>query len=363
MKEFNPDIAPFKEWLPVNHRPLIVSGPCSAENKQQVLATAKALVKTGVVNVFRAGLWKPRTRPDAFEGVGALGFPWLQQVKKETGLPVCTEVATPEHVEQCLQNGIDILWIGARTTVNPFSVQEIAEALKGADIPVMIKNPVNPDLKLWMGAIERLNQAGIKKMIAIHRGFYSFEQAPFRNDPIWEIPIELMRLCPNLPIICDPSHITGNTFLIEAVCQKAMDLEMDGLMIESHIDPKVALSDKEQQVTPAELEKLVAQLIIRDNITDNNDFLEKLKELRFEIDKLDAELIQLLSKRMSIIDQIGYHKKENNITILQINRWNNIVRECLEMGDKGGLNREFLIRLLQIIHEESIQRQTEIFKK
>jgi len=363
MKEFNPDILPLKQWLGAGHRPVIISGPCSAENKRQVLSTAKALAKTGVVNVFRAGLWKPRTRPDAFEGVGAAGFPWLKKVKDETGLPVCTEVATPEHVEQCLQHGIDVLWIGARTTVNPFSVQEIAAALKGVDIPVMIKNPVNPDLKLWMGAIERLNQSGIKKMIAIHRGFYSFEQAPFRNDPIWEIPIELMRLCPNLPIICDPSHISGNAFLIEVVCQKAMDLEMDGLMIESHIDPKVALSDKEQQITPAELEKLVAQLIIRDNITDKNDFLEKLKELRYEIDKLDAELIQLLSKRMSIIDQIGHHKKDNNITILQIQRWNNIVRECLEMGDKGGLNREFLIRLLQIIHEESIQRQTEIFKK
>ena len=231
---------------------------------------------------------------------------------------VCTEVATPDHVEQCILNGIDIVWIGARTTVNPFSMQEIAEALKGYDIPVMIKNPVNPDMKLWLGAIERINKTGIKRIIAIHRGFYSYENAPYRNDPIWEIPIELMRICPDLPIICDPSHITGNAFLIEAVSQKAMDLEMDGLMIETHINPKAALSDKEQQITPAELEKLVAHLIIRDNATDNSDFLNNLEELRFEIDKVDAELIQLLSKRMKVVEQIGHHKKINNITILQI---------------------------------------------
>ncbi len=363
MNEIKLDIIPLHEWINFNSRPLIISGPCSAESREQILQTAKALAKTGIVNVFRAGIWKPRTRPDSFEGVGKKGLDWIKEVKEKTGLLTCVEVATPEHIELAIINGVDMLWIGARTTVNPFSVQEIAEALKGFDIPVMIKNPVNPDLKLWLGAIERINHAGIHKIIAIHRGFNSYESAPYRNAPIWEIPIELMRLCPDLPIICDPSHITGNAFLLESVCQKALDLEMDGLMIESHINPKYALSDKEQQITPAELEKLISQLIIRTNETDNDEFLNKLKELRFEIDKVDVELIQLLSKRMEIVEKIGYYKKENNITILQIKRWNNIVKESLELGEKLGLSKEFLVKLLRLIHEESIQKQTEIFNK
>lgn len=344
-------------------RPFIISGPCSAESREQVMQTAKQLAKSGIVSVFRAGLWKPRTRPDAFEGVGEKGLVWLQEVKKTTGLFTAVEVATPHHVEAAIIKDVDILWIGARTTVNPFSVQEIAEVVKGYDIPVLVKNPVNPDLKLWIGALERINKAGIKKMIAVHRGFTSYESSPYRNAPIWEIPIELMRLCPDLPVICDPSHITGNSMLLEGICQKALDLEMEGLMIETHINPRKALSDAEQQITPAELVQLVSKLVIRSQTTDNAEFRNKLQELRSEIDTLDAEMIHLLSKRMNIVEKIGEYKRENNITILQIQRWNNIVRDSIELGEKLGLSSEFLIRLLRVIHEESIIKQTQIFKK
>jgi chorismate mutase len=363
MQEIKLDILPLKEWMNFSVRPFIISGPCSAESREQVLQTAKLLAKSGVVNVFRAGIWKPRTRPHAFEGVGEIGLTWLQEVKKTTGLLTTVEVATPHHVEAAILKGIDMLWIGARTTVNPYSVQEIADALKGYDIPVLIKNPVNPDLKLWIGALERINKSGIHKMIAVHRGFTSYDSAPYRNAPIWEIPIELMRLCPNLPIICDPSHITGNAMLLEGVCQKALDLEMEGLMIETHVNPRKALSDAEQQITPAELAGLVSKLVIREHSTDNTEFRNKLQELRSEIDTIDAELIHLLSKRMKIVERIGMYKKENNITILQIKRWNNIVRESIELGEKLGLSKEFLIRLLRDIHEESILKQTQIFKK
>lgn len=363
MQEIKLDILPLKEWIPVATRPFIISGPCSAESREQVVQTAKQLATSGMVNVFRAGIWKPRTRPDAFEGVGEKGLEWLQEVKETTGLHTAVEVATPYHVERAIEKGIDILWIGARTSVNPFSVQEIADSLKGYDTPVLIKNPVNPDLRLWIGALERINQSGIKKMMAIHRGFTSYESAPYRNAPIWEIPIELMRVCPNLPILCDPSHISGNSMLLEGICQKAMDLEMDGLMIETHIHPRKALSDAEQQITPAELTELLKRLVIREHYTENPEFTNKLRELRSEIDAIDAELIHLLSKRMKVVEKIGEYKKKNNITILQIQRWNNIVRESIELGEKMGLSREFLIKLLRDIHEESILKQTQIFKK
>jgi chorismate mutase len=363
MKDVKLDILPLNEWMDVDIRPLIISGPCSAENKEQVLSTAKLLASTGIVNVFRAGMWKPRTRPDTFEGVGEEGLAWMKQVRDDTGMRTCVEVATPRHIEAAIEYGIDILWIGARTTVNPFSVQEIAEALKGYDIAVMVKNPVNPDLSLWLGALERINSAGIKKLVAIHRGFNAYDSAPYRNAPIWEIPIELMRLCPGLPVICDPSHITGNAMLLKGIAQQALDLDMDGLMIESHINPKTALSDKEQQITPKELEKLVASLVIRSNSSTNDEFRNKLEELRFEIDKIDAELIKQLSNRMQVIDRIGHYKKENNVTILQIKRWNNIVKESIELGEKLGLSREFLLKLLRMLHEESIRKQTEIFNK
>lgn len=362
MQEIKLNILPLTEWLPFGDRPLLISGPCSAESRDQVLQTAKQLAKSRIVNVFRAGIWKPRTRPDAFEGVGATGLDWLREVKETTGLMTAVEVATPYHVEASLSKGIDILWIGARTSVNPFSVQEIADALKGYDIPVMIKNPVNPDLKLWIGAFERINKAGIKKLIAVHRGFASYESSPYRNAPIWEVPIELMRVCPDLPMICDPSHITGNTLLLESVCQRALDLEMDGLMIETHFNPRKALSDAEQQITPAELEELIAKLVIRSHSTDNSELRNKLQELRSEIDALDAELIHLLSKRMRIVESIGSYKKENNITILQIQRWNDIVRESIHMGEQMGLSRNFMMKLLRVLHEESILKQTQIFK-
>jgi chorismate mutase len=363
MKDVKLDILPLKEWIDFDFHPLIISGPCSAESKEQVLNTAKALAAIGIVNIFRAGMWKPRTRPDSFEGVGEAGLEWMKLVKKETGLLTCVEVATPYHIEAAINNNIDILWIGARTTVNPFSVQEIAEALKDYDIAVMVKNPVNPDLNLWLGALERINKAGIKKLVAIHRGFNAYDSAPYRNAPIWEIPIELMRLCPGLPVICDPSHMAGNAMLIKGLAQQALDLDMEGLMIESHINPKFALSDKEQQITPKELEKLVSSLVIRSNNNSNDDFRNKLEELRFEIDKIDAELIRQLSNRMKVIDRIGHFKKENNVTILQIKRWNNIVKESLELGEKLGLDKEFLLKLLRMLHEESIRRQTEIFNQ
>lgn len=363
MKEVILDILPLHEWIDFGMRPLIISGPCSAESREQVLETARALAETGIVKIFRSGLWKPRTRPDTFEGVGTAGLAWMKQVKEETGLLTCIEVATPEHVELSVTNDIDILWIGARTTVNPFSVQEIAEALKGIDIPVMVKNPVNPDIGLWLGALERINHAGIRKLIAIHRGFYTYDSKPYRNAPIWEIPIELMRLCPELPVICDPSHITGNSLLLESVSQKALDLEMDGLMIETHVNPKKALSDRSQQITPAELKELASKLVIRSHYPENAEFSDMLEQLRSEIDLIDAELIHLLSKRMHVVEQIGNYKKENNITILQIKRWNNVVRESMELGEKFGLSKEFLVKLLRVIHEESIQKQTEIFNK
>jgi len=363
MKEFKLNILPLNKWLDFSDRPLIISGPCSAESRDQLVNTAKALAETGIVKIFRAGLWKPRTRPDSFEGVGIRGFEWLKEMKALTGMLTAVEVANPEHIEQCIKHEIDILWIGARTTVNPFSIQEIAEALKGTDMPVMVKNPVNPDIRLWLGALERINNAGICKLIAIHRGFYAYDSKPYRNAPIWDIPIELMRLCPELPLICDPSHISGNLQLLESVSQKALDLEMQGLMIETHINPSKALSDNKQQLTPKGFSELISKLVIRNNFSDNAEFKTKLEELRSQIDTNDAEMLRLLSKRMKIVEQIGNYKKDNNITILQIKRWNNIIKESLIFGNKLGLDKEFLIKLLRVIHEESIKKQTEIFKK
>jgi len=266
------------------------------------------------------------------------------------------EVARPEHVEACLKNNVDILWLGARTVVNPFSVQELSEVLKGVDIPVMVKNPLNPDITLWLGALERLNQAGIKKLAAIHRGFYYYRHALYRNQPMWEVPIELQRQVPDLPVICDPSHISGRRDLLLQVSQKALDLEMAGLMIESHSDPDHALTDANQQITPSELETLLGSLIVRQT-KGNKEFETKLEMLRREIDKMDAELLDILSRRMQIVDEIGQYKKENNITILQIRRWSDIIFDRLNLGSRIGLDREFLLQMLQLVHEESIRRQ------
>ena len=326
------------------------------------METAYGIALIPEVKIFRAGIWKPRTQPGAFEGVGSQGLKWLQKVKEQTGLMVTVEVANPRHVAEALDHGIDILWIGARTVVNPFSVQEIAEAIGGRDIPVMVKNPLNPDLATWLGAIERLNRMGLKKLVAIHRGFSFFNRSPYRNAPMWEIPIELRRLYPDLPVIVDPSHICGNREMIPATMQKALDLEMNGLMIETHIDPSRALTDKNQQVTPAMLQDYISKLILRRESL-NGEFSNKLEALRSEIDKLDEELIDILARRMNVVEEIGLHKKINKITILQLKRWNQLTRDRIETGVKLGLSREFILKLLESVHEESIQRQIDVMNQ
>lgn len=357
------DLEPINTWLPGIERPLIISGPCSAETEEQTVATAKQLAATGKVHVLRAGIWKPRTRPGQFEGAGEDGLKWLVEAKKQTGLPITTEVATPEHVELCLKYGVDILWVGARTTVNPFSVQGIADALKGVDIPVMVKNPVNPDLELWLGGLERLNKAGIKKLAAIHRGFSSSEKGPFRNAPMWNMAIELKTRIPELDIICDPSHIAGNRDLISLICQKALDLDMTGLMIESHIHPDEAWSDAKQQVTPAVLGNIIENLVVRTASSDNKSFKDTLTILREQIDQLDDEIMQKMASRMKISDKIGQYKKENNVTILQVSRWEEIIETRVTLAKAMGLSDEFSTKLLKLIHEESIQVQTKVMNK
>lgn len=350
-------------WFPTTRKPLIISGPCSAETEEQMVETAKQIAATGKVHALRAGIWKPRTRPGQYEGAGQEGLKWLIQAKKETGLPVTTEVANAAHVDACLKAGVDILWVGARTTVNPFSVQDIADALKGVDIPVMVKNPVNPDLELWIGALERLNKAGITKLAAIHRGFSSSEKGPFRNAPMWDMPIELKTRIPDLDIICDPSHIAGNRDLIGLICQKALDLDMVGLMVESHINPDAAWSDAKQQVTPAALSKIIDSLVVRTVSSDNKSFKDTLSILREQIDVLDDEIMQKLSARMKISEKIGQYKKENNVTILQVTRWEEIIQTRISLGKAMGLNQEFTNDLLKLIHHESIQVQTKVMNK
>ncbi len=356
------DIVPLNSWLPSAGLPLIIAGPCSAETECQVMETATGLAAIGGITVFRAGIWKPRTRPSTFEGVGKKGLKWLQRVKAETGLLITVEVASPLHVKQAIDHGIDILWIGARTSVSPFSVQEIAEALEGHDLPVMVKNPLNPDLKTWMGAIERLNQAGIKKLVAIHRGFSFFNRSPYRNAPMWEIPIELRSLCPDLPVIADPSHICGNRDLLLPVAQKALDLEMQGLMIETHINPSKALTDKHQQLTPGQLKELLSKLVYRQEAVPG-EFQNRLESLRSEIDKLDEELMDILARRMDVVEEIGYYKKANRITILQLKRWNQLTLDRIEAGIRMGLSKEFILKLLETVHEESIQRQIDVMNR
>ena len=344
-------------------KPIIISGPCSAETEEQTIATAKQIAATGKVHALRAGIWKPRTRPGQYEGAGNVGLQWLMAAKKETGLPVTTEVANAAHVEACLKAGVDILWVGARTTVNPFSVQEIADSLKGVDIPVMVKNPVNPDLELWIGALERLNKAGITTMAAIHRGFSSSEKGPFRNLPMWDIAIEMKTRFPQLEIICDPSHISGNRDLIAFISQKALDLDMSGLMIESHINPDAAWSDAKQQVTPAVLGKIVSELVVRTASSENKVFKDTLSVLREQIDHLDDEIMQKMSARMKISEKIGQYKKENNVTILQVNRWDEIIKTRVTLGKAMGLDEGFTRDLLRLVHHESIQVQEKVMNK
>jgi len=352
---------PLNSWFPGKERPFTIFGPCSAESEEQVLSTARQIAAAFPNNVFRAGVWKPRTRPGAFEGAGEQALEWLKTVKEETGMPVITEVATPEHLEACLKAGIDMVWIGARTTVNPFTVQLLADALKGTDIPVLIKNPVNPDLSLWIGAIERIERAGITKLSAIHRGFHSFENISYRNAPRWEIVIDLKTQLPTLPIICDASHISGTPELIQSVSQKAMDLDLDGLMIETHINPAVALSDAKQQITPEVLAKLISTLVIRSADSNDQDFHRKLLELRSRVDSADDVILQSLISRMHLIHQIGEYKLNNHVTIFQRRRWEEVLKRQIDNGGASGLDAEFIKKLYEVIHEESIRLQTEIF--
>lgn len=341
-----------------NERPIVIAGPCSAESEEQVMTTAKQLADKGC-RMFRAGVWKPRTKPGGFEGQGEAALPWLQNVKKATGMLVATEVATPEHVELALKYGIDILWVGARTSANPFAMQALADSLKGVDVPVLVKNPVNPDLELWIGALERINQAGITRLAAIHRGFSSYDKKIYRNLPMWQIPIELRRRYPSLPILCDPSHIGGTRELIAPLCQQAMDLGFDGLIVESHCSPDNAWSDAKQQVTPDVLDYILSLLVIRDEKVTT----EGIHALRKQIDELDNQLIELLAKRMRVCREIGQYKKEHNMTVLQTSRYNEILDKRGAQGVLCGMSSEFIRSVFEEVHEESVRQQIEIINQ
>ena len=336
----------------------VIAGPCSAETEEQVICSAKQLASKGC-HIFRAGVWKPRTKPGGFEGNGEKALPWMKRVKEETGMLVATEVATPEHVELVLKYGIDVLWIGARTSANPFAMQAIADSLKGIDVPVLVKNPVNPDLELWIGALERINQAGIKRLGAIHRGFSSYDKKIYRNLPMWQIPIELRRRIPELPIFCDPSHIGGSRELVAPLCQQAMDLGMNGLIVESHCDPDKAWSDAKQQVTPDVLDYILSLIVLRDTTVTT----EGINSLRKQIDELDNQLMELLSKRMRVCREIGQYKKEHNMTVLQASRYNEILDKRGAQGALCGMEPSFIKTIFEAVHEESVRQQIEIINK
>ena len=343
-----------------NKRPLIISGPCSAETEEQLIATAQRLANTGKIDMLRAGIWKPRTKPGLFEGIGAKGLPWMLQAKKLTGLPTTVEVATGKQVEDALTFDVDVLWIGARTTVNPFSVQEVADALRGVDVPVLIKNPINPDLELWTGAVERVARAGVKQIGLIHRGFSSYGNTEYRNAPMWHLAIEMKRRNPEMMIINDPSHICGRRDILLEVAQKAIDLDFDGLMIESHIDPDNAGSDAKQQVTPERLKEILEAIIWRKEDISSEEYHAALEKLRQQINQLDDELMQILGQRMKVAEQIGNYKRANNITILQTSRWNEIIERAFLKGDKLGLSKEFITKYFDAVHMESINHQKKI---
>jgi chorismate mutase len=342
--------------------PLVLAGPCSAETEEQVLKIAHEL-KNSDVSIFRAGIWKPRTRPGGFEGVGEIGLKWLQKAKAETGLLMATEVATAAHVKLAIEHDIDVLWIGARTTVNPFAVQEIADALNGTDKIVLIKNPVNPDLSLWLGGLERLYNANIKKLGVIHRGFSTYEKTKYRNNPEWQIAIDLQNRFPDLPLICDPSHITGRRDMIQEVSQQALDLNYDGLIIETHIDPDNAWSDAAQQVTPATLKQMFIDLKMRKPTDENAEWNKALAMQRAYIDELDSKLIDFLGKRMVVAEKIGQLKKEKNVAILQNKRWNEILGKMILEGSEKGLSEEFILKIFKAIHQESISHQEKVINK
>lgn len=354
------DILPLNKWIANLKKPLVIAGPCSAESREQMLATANEIKAIGDVRIFRAGIWKPRTRPNCFEGVGEEGLKWLAEVKEQTGLLTTTEVANAQHVELALKHNVDILWIGARTTVSPFAVQEIADALKGVNIPVMVKNPVNQDLALWIGALERIAGAGINRMAAIHRGFSTGDTSKYRNLPIWKIPIELKRMFPNLPMICDPSHIGGSRELIPSICQKAMDADMEGLMVETHINPDVALSDAKQQVTPSALNGILKNLSLRTEFTADRNFEQELDHLRSQVDRVDREILEALASRTEIIKKIGEAKKENNIMPLQLHRMDELMNKRVALGGELGLVEKFVKEIYNTIHSESVRIQGEI---
>ncbi len=354
MKEIDPILFPELDLK----RPMLISGPCSAETEGQVLSTAKELAQNGV-KIFRAGIWKPRTKPGGFEGIGKQGLEWLRTVKIETGMLTATEVATAEHVYQALKAGVDLLWVGARTTANPFAVQEVADALRGADVPVLVKNPVSPDLELWIGGMERIYNAGIRRMGAIHRGFSTYDKTIYRNVPQWAIPIELRRRLPQIPIICDPSHIGGKRDLVKPISQQAMDLGFDGLMIESHCNPDEAWSDASQQLTPTALKQMMSELIIREGVVTTED----LANLRTQIDELDNALLELLAKRMRVSKEIGIYKKEHNMPVLQTNRYEEILVKRTHDAGSMAMNEDFVKSILRAIHEESVQQQIEILNQ
>ena len=341
-----------------NERPFVIAGPCSAESEEQVMTTARQLAAKGC-HMFRAGVWKPRTKPGGFEGHGEKALPWLAQVKKETGMLVATEVATPEHVELALKYGVDVLWVGARTTANPFAVQALADSLKGVDVPVLVKNPVNPDLELWVGALERINRAGVERLGVIHRGFSSYDKKIYRNLPMWQIPIELHRRYPSLPLVCDPSHIGGRRDLIAPLCQQAMDLGFDGLIVESHCSPDEAWSDAAQQVTPDVLDYILSLLVVRDEVITT----EGINQLRHQIDDIDNQLIEILAKRMRICREIGQYKKEHNMTVLQAQRYDEILNKRGVQCSMCGMSPDFAVHIFKNIHEESVRQQIEIMNK
>nr|WP_314516966.1 bifunctional 3-deoxy-7-phosphoheptulonate synthase/chorismate mutase type II [uncultured Prevotella sp.] len=336
-------------------RPIVIAGPCSAETEEQVMSTARMLADKGC-HIFRAGIWKPRTKPGGFEGNGEKALPWLKEVKEETGMMISTEVATPDHVELAMRYDMDVLWVGARTSANPFAMQALADSMQGLQIPVLVKNPVNPDLELWIGGLQRLNQAGIKRLGVIHRGFSSYDKKIYRNLPMWQIPIELRRRIPGLPIICDPSHIGGRRDLIAPLCQQAMDLGFDGLIVESHCNPKEAWSDAKQQVTPDILDYILSLLVIRDDTFTTED----IRSLRAQIDELDNSLMELLAKRFRLCREIGTFKKEHNMTILQTRRYNEILEKRGTQAGLCGMNPKFAAHIFELIHEESVRQQLAI---
>lgn len=357
------EFSKLESWNPKGcERPFLVAGPCSAETEEQVMETARKLDQMNV-SVFRAGIWKPRTRPNGFEGIGENGLSWLKRVKEETGMQVATEVANSKHVELALEYGIDVLWIGARTSANPFAVQEIADSIQGRDTKVMVKNPINPDPGLWSGAIERVANTGITRIAAVHRGFSGYMRTKFRNPPEWQIPVELKRRYPALPMLCDPSHMGGNRGLIAEISQKALDLDYDGLMVESHIDPSNARSDAKQQITPERFGEIIGNLVLRDPRSNHNTGAPTLEELRDKIDGLDNEILDILAQRMEVACRIGEYKKEHNMTVLQLKRWEEVITKNVEAGEKRGLTPSFLEKLFKNIHQESIDHQMGVINK